>query len=84
MQTIERTLQQERVTDAVIPFRNQIGERINEVVRAGIAAGTVGFGAARIIAPGAELPDWTAADMPPLVGRRAIVFWLECPLLSAG
>ncbi|WP_104182318.1 SDR family NAD(P)-dependent oxidoreductase [Arthrobacter sp. B0490] len=39
----------------------------------GVAAGTVGFGAARITAPGAELPDWTAADMPSLVGRRAIV-----------
>lgn len=39
MQTIERTLQQERVTDAVIPFRNQIGDRINEVVRAGVETG---------------------------------------------
>ncbi|WP_181035150.1 TetR/AcrR family transcriptional regulator [Arthrobacter sp. B0490] len=39
MQTIERTLQQDRVTDAVIPFRDQIGNRINDVVRAGVEAG---------------------------------------------
>lgn len=39
MQTIERTLRQERVTDAVIPFRDQIGDRIIDVVRAGVEAG---------------------------------------------
>jgi NAD(P)-dependent dehydrogenase (short-subunit alcohol dehydrogenase family) len=39
----------------------------------GLAAGAVGFGAGRVSAPGAALPDWTAADIPPLAGRRAIV-----------
>jgi NAD(P)-dependent dehydrogenase (short-subunit alcohol dehydrogenase family) len=39
----------------------------------GVAAGAVGFGAGRFTAPGAVLPDWTAADIPDLTGRRAIV-----------
>ncbi|WP_369054435.1 SDR family NAD(P)-dependent oxidoreductase [Kineococcus terrestris] len=35
--------------------------------------GAAGFGAGRVTAPGAELPDWTAADVPSQAGRRAVV-----------
>ena len=44
-----------------------------QAVVVGAAAGAVGFGTARATAPGAELPDWTAADMPSQEGRRAVV-----------
>jgi NAD(P)-dependent dehydrogenase (short-subunit alcohol dehydrogenase family) len=39
----------------------------------GVTAGVVGFGGGRLTAPGAELPDWTARDIPPQNGRRVIV-----------
>ncbi len=39
----------------------------------GVTAGVVGFGGGRLTAAGAELPDWTAADIPPQNGRRVIV-----------
>lgn len=39
MQSIEQSLQQERVTDVVIPLRDRIGDRILGVVAAGVAAG---------------------------------------------
>lgn len=44
-----------------------------QMAAVGVAAGAVSFGAGRITAPGAELPDWTAADMPSQAGRRAVV-----------
>jgi NAD(P)-dependent dehydrogenase (short-subunit alcohol dehydrogenase family) len=40
---------------------------------AGVAAGAIGFGSGRLTAPGAELPDWTSADIPSQVGRRMVV-----------
>lgn len=39
----------------------------------GVAAGAIGFGSARLTAPGAVLPDWTTANIPSLAGRRAVV-----------
>lgn len=36
-------------------------------------AGSVSFAAARVTAPGAELPTWGSADMPSMAGRRAVV-----------
>lgn len=44
-----------------------------QLAAVGVAAGAVPFGAGRITAPGAELPDWTTADMPTQAGRRAVV-----------
>jgi len=38
-----------------------------------LAAGGAGYGAARLTSPGAEIPDWTAADVPRQDGRRAVV-----------
>jgi NAD(P)-dependent dehydrogenase (short-subunit alcohol dehydrogenase family) len=38
-----------------------------------VSAGAVGFGGGRFTAAGAELPDWTTADIPPQNGRRVIV-----------
>ncbi|MDP9796108.1 NAD(P)-dependent dehydrogenase (short-subunit alcohol dehydrogenase family) [Catenuloplanes nepalensis] len=37
------------------------------------AVGIAGFGAGRATAAGAELPDWTAGDIPPQHGRRVVV-----------
>jgi AcrR family transcriptional regulator len=39
MQSIERTMRKEQVTDVVIPLRDQIGDRILGVVAAGVEAG---------------------------------------------
>lgn len=39
----------------------------------GASAGLVGVAAGRATAPGAETPDWTAADIPPQTGRRVVV-----------
>lgn len=44
-----------------------------QMAAVGVAAGAVSFGAGRVTAPGAELPDWRAADMPSQAGRRAVV-----------
>ena len=44
-----------------------------QMAAVGVTAGAVSFGTARLTAPGAELPDWTAADIPPQVGRRVVV-----------
>lgn len=44
-----------------------------QMAAVGVAAGTVSFGTGRFAAPGAELPDWTTADMPSQTGRRAVV-----------
>ncbi|GAB7051296.1 oxidoreductase [Catenuloplanes indicus] len=41
-------------------------------VGAGVA-GAAGFAGGRLTSPGAEVPDWTAADIPPQNGRRAVV-----------
>ncbi|MCX6466312.1 MAG: SDR family NAD(P)-dependent oxidoreductase [Pseudonocardiales bacterium] len=39
----------------------------------GAAAGAGGFTAGRVTAPGAVLPDWALADVPPQRGRRVVV-----------
>ncbi|MFI9488574.1 SDR family NAD(P)-dependent oxidoreductase [Promicromonospora sp. NPDC052451] len=44
-----------------------------QMAAVGVAAGALSFGAGRLTAPGAELPDWTTADMPSQAGRRVVV-----------
>ena len=44
-----------------------------QMAAVGVAASAVSFGTGRFAAPGAELPDWTTADMPSQTGRRAVV-----------
>jgi NAD(P)-dependent dehydrogenase (short-subunit alcohol dehydrogenase family) len=39
----------------------------------GASAGVAGFAAGRVTAAGAEIPDWTAADIPAQNGRRVVV-----------
>lgn len=60
-------------TDATVKSTHISRRSLLTMAGIGAAAGTIGFGAARLTAPGAELPDWTAEDMPSMVGRRAIV-----------
>lgn len=62
--------------DADRPARRFSRRTVLRTAALGASAGAIGiagFGAGRATSPGAEIPDWTAADIPSQAGRRVLV-----------
>jgi NAD(P)-dependent dehydrogenase (short-subunit alcohol dehydrogenase family) len=63
----------EAVVEEPIRRRGVSRRSVLQLGAVGIAAAAVGFGSGRFTSPGAELPDWTSADIPSQTGRRVVV-----------